>query len=200
MERRNFTVTELRAFDGDMPPTISGYAAVFNSQSEDLGGFIETIAPGAFAETLDGDVRALWNHDSKFVLGRTTNGTLKLAEDERGLRFEVQPPETSYAADVMALVRRGDVNQMSFGFEVVDDEWRTEAGINYRTLKKVRLFEVSPVTFPAYAETSAEARAMCEQLTAAASRATDGADDESPDGHRANIRMLKNKLKLVRVK
>jgi len=199
MERRSYELKEIRAFDGDTTPTISGYAAVFDSPSEDLGGFIETIAPGAFADTLDGDVRALWNHNSTYVLGRTTNGTLSLAEDERGLRFEVQPPDTSYAADVVALIKRGDINQMSFGFEVLDDEWRTENGKNYRTLKKVRLFEVSPVTFPAYPETSAEARKKCEQLTATASRATGGAADERPAGRRA-IQMLKNKLKLARVK
>jgi len=194
MEKRSFKVTDLRAMDTDTAPVISGYAAVFNSKSEDLGGFIEEIAPGAFGGGLNDDIRALWNHESRYVLGRTTNGTLSLVEDERGLRFEVRPPDTSYAHDLIELIRRGDVNQMSFGFQVIDDEWRTEGGINYRTLKKVRLFEVSPVTFPAYPETSAEARAKCEQLTAAASRATGDAGDERPVGRRAKL--LKNKLKL----
>lgn len=194
MEKRSFKITDLRAMDTGTAPVISGYAAVFNSPSEDLGGFIEKIVPGAFAGGLNDDIRALWNHESRYVLGRTTNGTLSLAEDEHGLRFEVIPPDTSYAHDLIELIRRGDVNQMSFGFQVVDDEWHTEGGINYRTLKKVRLFEVSPVTFPAYQETSAKARAKCEQLTAAASRATGDAGDERPV--RRWAKLLKNKLKL----
>jgi HK97 family phage prohead protease len=139
--------------------TLAGYAAVFGEWSEDLGGFRERIAPGAFQAALTGDVRALWNHDPAFVLGRTTNGTLRLAEDERGLRVEIDPPEGPLYAGFLENVRRGDVSQMSFGFSVIEDEKSYgEKGERLRLLKEVRLYEVSPVTFPAYPQTEVSVR------------------------------------------
>ncbi len=139
--------------------TLAGYAAVFGEWSEDLGGFRERIAPGAFQAALTGDVRALWNHDPAFVLGRTTNGTLRLAEDGRGLRVEIDPPEGSLYAGFLENVRRGDVSQMSFGFSVIEDEKSyDEKGERLRLLKEVRLYEVSPVTFPAYPQTEVNVR------------------------------------------
>jgi HK97 family phage prohead protease len=139
--------------------TLAGYAAVFGEWSEDLGGFRERIAPGAFEAALTGDVRALWNHDPAFVLGRTTNGTLRLAEDGRGLRVEIDPPEGSLYAGFLENVRRGDVSQMSFGFSVIEDEKSYgEKGERLRLLKEVRLYEVSPVTFPAYPQTAVNVR------------------------------------------
>jgi len=148
--------------EGDAP-VIHGYAAVFNSLSENLGGFRERIAPGAFRESIEADdVRALWEHDPQYVLGRNRAGTLQMAEDARGLRVAIRPPETTWARDLMESMRRGDVNQMSFGFTVVKpggDAWETVDGQQIRTLKRVRLADVSVVTYPAYPQTSAEARA-----------------------------------------
>lgn len=154
MERRLIDAQmEVRAADGE-PLRMVGYAAVFNQWSEDLGGFRERIAPGAFKRTLEGDVRALWNHDPSFVLGRTLNGTLKLEEDARGLRVEIAPPVGGIYDGFVDNVRRGDVNQMSFAFSVVkDDRQRDEKGNQVRILQEVRLHEVSPVSFPAYPTT-----------------------------------------------
>jgi HK97 family phage prohead protease len=147
---------EVRA-DAEIP-TIRGYAAVFNRMSQPLGNFMERIAPGAFADSLASDVRALWQHDTSRVLGRTKNGTLKIWEDERGLGFEVMPPDTQDGRDALALIARGDVDQMSFGFTVPNggDSWQQDGGMPVRTLNRVNLIEVSPVTFPAYLDTSAQ--------------------------------------------
>ena len=99
IERRSYTVAELRASAENEPPKITGYAAVFNQLSEDLGGFYERIDPGAFAKTLqEADVRSLWNHDPNYVLGRTRSGTLLLSEDDHGLAIDVTPPDTSWGA------------------------------------------------------------------------------------------------------
>lgn len=160
MEKRFFSI-EMRAGEGDAPK-LQGYAAVFNSFSQVLfGRFKERIERGAFAGSLGEDVRALWNHNPDFPLARTTNGTLKLAEDGHGLRVEINPPNTQIGRDAVTSIQRGDVDQMSFAFDVLDDEWDQEAdGMLIRTLKKVRLYEVSPVTFPAYTQTSIEGRSM----------------------------------------
>jgi len=152
---------EVRAVEGDEPPVIAGYAAVFEQLSEDLGGFREKIAPGAFAKSLGGDVRALFNHDSNLILGRSKSGTLKLAEDSRGLRVEFTPPNTATARHVIEAIRRGDVDQMSFGFNTLADTWSEDRdGKIVRTLNEVRLFDVSVVTFPAYPQTDAAVRSM----------------------------------------
>ncbi|GEM_PF-1823066 len=142
-----------------------GYAAVFNSESADLGGFREEIQPGAFARSLaeDADVRALWNHNDGQVLGRTAAGTLSMREDERGLRVEIDPPDTQVAQDAMVSVERGDVNQMSFAFRVRPGGQsfsERDDGTVLRSLSDVELFEVSPVTFPAYEDTVVDARAL----------------------------------------
>lgn len=149
--------------DADGPAILAGYAAVFNELSVDLGGWREIIMPGAFAAAIvDADVRSLWQHNSEFVLGRTTNNTLRLVEDEIGLRSEIDPPATTWAADALISMRRGDVNQMSFSFQIPPggDTWReTEEGYWLRTIWRVQpLYEVSPVTFPAYPATSIQAR------------------------------------------
>ena len=135
---------------------ISGYAAVFDSDSEDLGGFTERIERGAFAEAIKvSDVRALFNHDNNMILARTASGTLRIYEDERGLKYEFEAPHTTAGNDVLQMIKRGDINQSSFGFTVEQDSWAKRDGTTYRTIKKVkRLYDVSPVTFPAYPEAS----------------------------------------------
>ena len=144
---------ELRA-DGDEKPKIVGHAAVFDTPAE-IWGFEEVIRKGAFTDAIKkDDVRALWNHDPNFVLGRTKSGTLKLEEDDIGLKIENDPPETQWAKDLMVSMQRGDVDQMSFGFIVDEEKWSKRDGEpDLREILKARLFDVSPVTFPAYEET-----------------------------------------------
>ncbi len=165
-EERTIEVSEdmeLR-LDGDSEATISGYAAVFNKKSLPLGvqGFREIIAPGAFTETIKtADVRALFNHNPDMVLGRTRSNTLTLEEDSKGLRVAITPPDTTWANDLRESIRRRDITQMSFSFETVEDLWEGEDTKSpLRTLRKVNLFDVSPVTFPAYPQTSVKARNM----------------------------------------
>lgn len=139
---------------------IEGYFSVFGGVYELWDGASETIAPGAFAETLDGDIRALIDHESRLVLGRTTAGTLELREDETGLwgRVKINPNDQD-AMNLYERVRRGDVDQCSFGFDILDEETKTrENGEVLWTIRKVKLYEVSVVTFPAYQETSVTAR------------------------------------------
>lgn len=159
IERRTFTVRNIEtreAEDGVM--RLSGYAAVFNDSSVPLP-FSERIAPGAFRKTLSEtpDVRLLINHEG-LPLARTKNGTLELSEDEVGLRFDAELPDTTEARDLWTLIQRGDVDQMSFAFRVIRQKWsadRTE-----RTLTEVSLADgdVSVVTYPAYPTTTVEAR------------------------------------------
>jgi hypothetical protein len=146
---------------------LTGYAAVFNSETTIGGMFREVVKPGAFKKTIkDGaDVRALFNHDSNIVLGRTKNGTLKLVEDERGLKIDIDLPDTQQARDLYNQIQRGDIDQMSFGFSVVKDSWtraQNETELPLRELRELRLFDVSPVTFPAYATTEVQARSLVE--------------------------------------
>lgn len=147
IERRFFN-SELRADEG--APVI-GHGAVFNSQSEDLGGFREIIAPGAFDGRLDDDVRALFNHDQNLVLGRTKSGTLRLGLDDTGLTYEVDFPGTTIARDLRESIKRGDIDQSSFAFTVEEDDFADVDGVIVRTIHRVsQLFDVSPVTYPAY--------------------------------------------------
>lgn len=146
-------------------PRLVGHAAVFNSLSEDLGGFREQILPGAFVEALEkDDIRALWNHDANYVLGRKASGTLRLAEDVRGLAIEIDFPDTPTIRDlVVSPIERGDVSQMSFAFGLRPggQDWaKNDEGQVVRTLKKLRLFDVSPVTFPAYRQTDIAVREL----------------------------------------
>jgi uncharacterized protein len=168
-KQRRTVPGEFRA-EGDTPKLI-GHAAVFNSLSEDLGGWRERIAPGAFTDAIQTDtVKALWNHNSDFVIASNKAGTLRLAEDTVGLAIEADPPDTQWMRDHLVTIRRGDVNQMSFGFWVQDvydengnvvsrgDSWKREGDMYVRTLLRVRLFDVSPVTYPAYAATDVSVR------------------------------------------
>ncbi|MBQ7292879.1 MAG: HK97 family phage prohead protease [Clostridia bacterium] len=162
-ELRMLPMTELRVND-EGGGVIEGHAAVFDLWSETLGGifpFKERVSRGAFAESImQDDIRALFNHDPNYVLGRNKAGTLELAEDDVGLRVRINPPDTSWARDIVTSIRRGDISQMSIGFIVEKDSWASEGGMDTRDLKKVRLFDVSPVTFPAYTQTDVGVRAM----------------------------------------
>jgi len=165
IERRAFAVeglaVELRG-DGQ-GPVLRGHAAVFNQLSADLGGFREQVAPGAFADALQDDVRLLVNHQG-LPLARTASKTLKLAEDGRGLAIEAElDPEDPDVRALLPKMKRGDVSQMSFGFAVRPNgqDWaKDDEGRVVRTLKKVRLFDVSVVTFPAYAATDVAVRSL----------------------------------------
>jgi len=163
-EVRTFDVQDLELrMDGDKPIVV-GYGAVFNSMSNDLGGFREFIAPNAFEGRLEDDVRFLINHDG-MPLARTTNGTLRLSVDEKGLRYEADMPNTSTARDLMELLKNGTINQSSFAFTVEEDSWEVKDGMNIRTIDKVsRLYDVSSVTYPAYdaASSSVALRSMKE--------------------------------------
>lgn len=170
-EQRTLQGAELRVDADGAKPVIRGYAAVFNTLSENLGDFREQIAAGAFADALQAsDVRALINHDANLVLGRNKAGTLVMREDVRGLYIEVTPPDTQAARDLQTLIQRGDVNQMSFAFTVrkEDQTWQRDGqGPWIRTIKRVdRLYDVSVVTYPAYADTSAAMRALNDLQTA----------------------------------
>lgn len=165
IERRTINLTEFRLDKADKAPVIRGYAAMFEKFSDDLGGFKEKIAAGAFAKAVKDDVRALWNHDPNYVLGRTKAKTLRLKEDQEGLAIEINPPDTQWARDLLVSIDRGDVSQMSFGFRVVKDEWNKQnTKMPERTLLEVRLFDVSPVTFPAYPQTSVSVRDYLKSL------------------------------------
>lgn len=157
---------EVRADGVGNAATLVGYAAVFNHLSVDLGGFREVIRPGAFTGSLarQPDVRAVVEHGGGLeVLGRTTNGTLRLAEDDAGLRVEIEMPDTLAGRDTMTLVRRGDLSQMSFAFRVPQDgdRWTMTDSYTLRELLNVDIHDgdVSVVAYPAYPATSVEARA-----------------------------------------
>ena len=160
----NFTTRE----DGE-DLRIEGYFAVFNSIYDIGPGMSESIAPGAFSNTLSGDIRALVNHDSTLVLGRTSAHTLELREDEHGLwgRISINPKDTD-AMNLYERVKRGDVSQCSFGFEIVREDTEIgEDGNVHRTIQEVRLHEVSCCTFPAYESTNISAReAQREEILA----------------------------------
>lgn len=162
-EIRMLPIQELRV-DDSLDGKIIGHASVFDSWSETLGGifpFKEIVRKGTFTETIRiDDIRALFNHDPNYVLGRNIAGTLELAEDEIGLRVVITPPDTSWANDLIKNIRRGDISQMSIGFIVLEDTWGTENGIDIREIKKVQLFDVSIVTYPAYTQTDVGVRAM----------------------------------------
>ena len=145
----------------DTGPVIAGYFAVFNNPTELWPGCIEQIAPGAFASSLGLDVRALIDHDTRLVIGRTVAGTLTLREDEYGLYGEIKINEhDSDAMNLYARVQRGDVSQCSFGFDIVAEDYvvSPDGQTCTWTIREVKLYEVSVVTFPAYDATSVSAR------------------------------------------
>jgi hypothetical protein len=138
---------------------------VFEKQSEDLGGFRETIQRGAFKDAIaNSDVRALFNHDANMILARNTSGTLRLEEDNIGLKYSFEAPQTQMGNDLLEMIKRGDINQSSFGFTVEEDSWDDGNGYMVRTIKKIkRLFDVSAVTYPAYPDASVALRSMLKE-------------------------------------
>lgn len=163
IERRAFAVDRLQIERREKQPArLVGHAAVFDSPIEIGSWFREQIKPGAFARAVgEDDVRALFNHDENFVLGRTVSKTLALREDEKGLAVEIIPPDTQLVRDlVLSPIERGDVSQMSFAFRVRKEEWDETGDVPVRTLLEVELFDVSPVTFPAYPTTDVGLRSL----------------------------------------
>jgi HK97 family phage prohead protease len=164
METRiNHSEVEFREVADGKGMTFEGYASVFNSPSEPIGGqFTEYVKPGAFKRSLDArnDVKLLWNHDTGEVLGSTRAGTLRLVEDSHGLKAVAELPNTQRGRDTAELLRRGDVANMSFGFSVPKggDSWSDNGGT--RELHSVRLHEVSIVAYPAYSASTASVRAV----------------------------------------
>jgi uncharacterized protein len=157
---------ELRAARRDgSPGVMRGYALKYDTLSQNLGGFVESVAHGAVDKSLgDGlDIIARWNHDDAHLLGRTASGTVRLESDDIGLTYEIDLPNTGSGRDLAVLAARGDVYQSSFAFYTLEDEWgATEQGFPLRTLRAVRLVDVAPVNTPAYLDTEAGLRSLAE--------------------------------------
>ena len=151
MEKRYFNIETRTEKREDGSTTITGHAAVFNQMSSDLGGFREIIAPNAFENVLTDDVRALVNHDPNLLLARTTSGTLNLSQTNEGLQYSFDVPDTTYGRDLIISMERGDITQSSFAFTIEEDSWESTEDGEIRTINKVKnLYDVSPVTYPAY--------------------------------------------------
>ena len=197
IERRTFN-NEIRLENAESREVV-GYASVFNSLSENLGGFRERIDEGAFNDVLTDDVRALFNHDSSLILARSQNGkgTLSLAVDERGLEYRFTAPPTTYGDDLLVSLERGDVSQSSFGFIVEQDDWaQDEEGNTIRTIKKVgRLLDVSPVSFPAYPDSTVAKRNFMEFRTE-----LEKIENEKQNKDLIKRNLLEKKLELLKIK
>ena len=195
-EKRTMGTIEVRESDGD-EMTLEGYAAVFNSET-DLGAFREVIRPGAFDDVMDNDVRALINHDPNLILGRTSNGTLELSTDQRGLKYKVKLGDQQYARDFYESVKRGDISQSSFAFTIDKQSWNEERTV--RSVDKVRqLLDVSPVTYPAYAAATVQARDQQleqDEVIADAVADTDTENNEPQIPQQMNL----NEMKATRAK
>ena len=182
--RKSSVVKEQREFRMESAEqngnTIRGYAAIYNSDSEWMGGFYEQIATGAFDGVMDNDVRAYFNHDENLLLGRVSSGTLRISTDKRGLFYEVDLPNTTYANDLAELMKRGDVNQSSFAFLIEKDRWEQRDGTTYRIIEKVsRLLDVSPVSQPAYPDSTSELKRDLETETKEEAKAASVENTES---------------------
>lgn len=174
--------------------TLAGYAAVFNSPADIGGEWVERITPGAFSGAIGGDVCAFVNHDSGRVIGRTKSGTLRMAEDNHGLRVEIDVPNTTDGNDLWALVERGDISGMSIGFMVTKQEWDETTEPPTRTISKVDLFEVSAVAFPAYKDTSIGKRSL-EAAHTEAEKAKAEADKRAADALAAARRVAERRAR-----
>lgn len=194
-EERRYTAGEVRLAEKDRGggQMVAGYAARFGELSDDLGGFYEIIEPGFFDGVLDDDVRALWQHDARYVFGRTKARTLILRADEQGLWYAADPPQAGWAQDALESIRRGDVTQSSFGFSVAEDAWEklADGTVVRRLVRASALYDVSPVTFPAYPTTSATARDKAAALRAQAAAET--TDDDAGEDEDAGRRLAYNR-------
>jgi uncharacterized protein len=159
-EKRTYNI-ESRTDEGD-GRKVSGYAAIYRSTSNELWGFEEIIEAGAFDNADLSDVRALFNHDPNQILARTSSGTMKLESDETGLRYEFEMPDTTLGRDLLVMMKRGDISQSSLAFTIKEDEWEEREGaLPLRHIRQIdRVYDVSPVTYPAYEKTSVTARSF----------------------------------------
>lgn len=204
IENRCVELKELRVISKENTvAVIEGHAAVFDQWSEWLGNFFpfkEKVRQGAFAKSIGkDDIRALWNHDSLYVLGRNRAGTLELQEDEQGLFVRIFPPDTQWARDLQVSIKRGDVTQMSIGFEVIKDKWSTENGGDVRELLEVKLYDVSPVTFPAYPTTDVAVRGVESYNELLNERSKAAADDKAKRSAaiKQKLDLIKSKIKII---
>ena len=171
---RRYVTHDVRVTGEGKDAKITGYAAVFDSPNgeddAEARGWSEEIDPHAFDGVLSSnpDVVALWNHNPDVILGRTSSGTLRLSVDKNGLAYEVDPPDTQAARDLTALMQRGDVSRSSFGFVCKRDQWteKRDGSVSRRILEFHRLFDVSPVTFAAYPDTSSGLRSLPASMPA----------------------------------
>ena len=199
-QEKRFYEIESRLTKKNGQDVVVGHAAVFNSLSEDLGGFREKIMPGAFDDVLKNDVRAYFNHDPNFLLGRTSAGTLRLSVDEKGLRYELDVPNTTAGRDLKENLRLGNITQSSFAFTIGrdGDSWeRNEDGADIRIINKVnRLYDVSPVSLPAYPSANDLALAQRSNfLDKEKTRKEDEQKYESNSLLNLKINLLKRKVK-----
>lgn len=197
-ERRTFNTTEMR-LDKENERRVVGYASVFNSLSENLGGFRELISERAFDGVMEDSVVALINHDMNFPLARTDNGTLTLSVDSKGLRYSFDVPEgLSYGNDLLINLRSGNIFQSSFGFIVEEDSWERKDGEHIRTIEKVsRLIDVSPVTIPAYPEATAQVSTVAKRNLNLQKEKHENQKEEQ-DLHKRNL--IELKLKIIKNK
>ena len=168
--KTKFAITREKETPEEM--IIEGYFALYENETELFEGSYEILSKGAFENTLNNDIRALWNHNTQYVLGRNTNGSLELRTDDKGLFGVIKLPNTQYAQDLYQLVQRGDIDQASFGFNILDEDLEELASGGYRwRINKIDLHEISVVTFPAYENTSVQARSKeVEKIAAKKSR------------------------------
>jgi len=192
IEQREFRMESME-HNGNV---VRGYAAVYDSDSEFMG-YYEQIEKGAFDDVMNDDVRAYYNHDENYLLGRVSSGTLRIGTDKRGLYYEVDLPNTTYANDLVELMKRGDINQSSFAFLIQQDRWEERDGKTYRIIEKVsRLIDVSPVAMPAYQMATSELKRDLETETPPIETTpTDAVDSGSNDGEEvSNIYLYKSKI------
>ena len=202
-ELRFFPLQEVRMDEIGGKPTLSGYAAVYNQLSVDFGGWREIIRPGAFTGSLakGPDTRANVDHSGGLsTIGRTRNGTLQLLEDPQGLRVVIEPPDTQAGRDVMTLVKRGDLNQMSFAFWALRDNWLESGEYVLRELHEVEIDggDVSIVTYPAYPQTSVQMRNLMNLPPMPTNvRGQGTASDKVDEAARARLLSRRRRLQLM---